>query len=226
MSPSSNKEDESRHQWFIVGRWQEYGGEARANIIRLAAIGGFYLIELLNYHGLRLGTFQIEPGVNLHFHQTVTALAAAWTLIAIGVFIALKRGFFPPALKYVVTGCDIAVLTGILMVADGPRSPLVAAYFLVIAVAALRFQMRLVWFATLGSMAGYLVLLGYARWFAGREESLFGPRVVSVPRYQQLIVLLALGLLGIVLGQMIRRVRALAEDYARRLQSVKEKSAV
>jgi hypothetical protein len=29
-----------------------------------------------------------------------------------------------------------------------------------------------------------------------------------------------------VLGQMIRRVRALAEDYARRLQSVKEKSAV
>jgi O-antigen ligase len=112
------------------------------------------------------------------------------------------------------------------MVADGPRSPLVAAYSLVIAVAALRFRLRLVWFATLGSMAGYLVLLGYARWFAGRDESLFGPRDLSVPRYQQLIVLFALALLGIVLGQMIRRVRALAEDYARRLQSVKEKTVV
>jgi hypothetical protein len=222
MSSSPSMEDQLSHQWFIVGRWQEYGGEARANVIRLAGIGGFYLIELLNYHGFRLGAFEIESGVTEEFHRTVTALAAAWTLIAIGVFIALQRGFFPPALKYVVTGCDIVVLTGILMVADGPRSPLVAAYFLVIAAAALRLQLRLVWFATLGSMAGYLMLLGYARWFAGREESLFGPRDLSVPRYQQLIILLALGLLGIVLGQMIRRVRALAEDYARRLQSIRE----
>ena len=40
------------------------------------------------------------------------------------------------------------------------------------------------------------------------------------------LVVLALALLGIVVGQMIRQVRALAEDYARRLQSVKEKAVV
>jgi len=226
MSPASHTDEHHRHQWFVAGRWQEYGGEARANVIRLVAIGGFYLIELLNYYGVRLGPLEIEPGVSKQFHQTVTALAAAWTLIAVGVFIALRRGFFPSPMKYVVTGCDIAVLTGILMVADGPRSPLVVAYFLVIAVAALRFQLRLVWFATVGSMAGYLVLLGYARWFAGREESLFGPRDLSVPRYQQLVFLLALALAGVVLGQIIRRVRALAEDYAVRLQSVKGTTVV
>ncbi len=226
MATTSNKEDQKGHQWFIVGRWQEYGGETRANGIRLAAIGAFYAIELLNYYGVRQGAFEIPAAVGLRFHQTVTGVAGAWTLIAVGVAIALRRGFFPPSLKYMVTGCDIAVLTGILLVADGPRSPLIVAYFLVIAVAALRFQLRLVWFATLGSMVGYLVLLGYARWFAGREESLFGPRDVSVPRYQQLIFLLALALLGVVLGQIIRRVPALAEDYARRLQSVSDRTIV
>jgi hypothetical protein len=111
----------------------------------------------------------------------------------------------------------VLLLTGILMVADGPRSPLVIGYFLVIVLAALRFQLRLVWFATLAAMVGYLVLLGYARWWAGREESLFGPRDITVPRYQQLIFLLGLTLCGVVVGQVIRRVKAIAAEFARRL---------
>ena len=35
-------------QWFIVGRWQEYEGEGRANLLRIAGIGAFYCIELAN----------------------------------------------------------------------------------------------------------------------------------------------------------------------------------
>jgi hypothetical protein len=35
-------------QWFISGRWQEYEGESRANLLRVAGIALFYLIELLN----------------------------------------------------------------------------------------------------------------------------------------------------------------------------------
>jgi hypothetical protein len=211
----------AERQWFIVGRWEEYEGEARANLLRIIGIGSFYIIELLNYYGLRLGAFEMPKSVGEvgeEFHRTVTALAVAWTMGALGTLLCLRRQFFPPALKYVTTGADVVLLTGILMVADGPRSPLVVGYFLVIAVAALRFQLRLIWFATLAAMAGYLVLLGYAKWFAGREDSVFGPRELTVPRYHELIFLLALALCGIVLGQVIRRVKALAAEFARRVE--------
>ena len=37
--PSAARDD---REWFIVGRWQEYEGEARANLLRIAGIGAFY----------------------------------------------------------------------------------------------------------------------------------------------------------------------------------------
>jgi len=211
----------TERQWFIVGRWEEYEGEGRANLLRIIGIGAFYTIELLNYYGFRLGPIELPAVVDEQFHQTVTALAVAWTMVALGTLLCLRRQIFPPALKYVTTGADILLLTGILMVADGPRSPLVIGYFLVIALAALRFQLRLVWFGTLGAVVGYLVLLGYAKWFAGREESIFGPRDLAVPRYHQLIFLVGLAMCGIVLGQVIRRVKGMAAEFAERLQAAR-----
>jgi len=203
-------------QWFIVGRWQEFEGEARANLLRIIGIGGFYLVELANYYGLRLGAFEMPKVVERSFHQQVTALAVAWTVVALAVLLCLSQRFFPRVLKYLSTGADVVLLTGILMVADGPRSPLVVGYFLVIALATLRFNLPLVWFATAGSVAGYLFLSGYAKWFTERD--------IRVPRYHQIIFLLALVLSGIVLGQVIRRVRRLAQDYARRVRSGEEET--
>ena len=206
----------AERQWYIVGRWQEYEGEARANLLRIIAIGAFYAVELLNYYGLRLGWLELPrvEGVDQRFHLAVTAVAAAWVLTSLGVLCCLRQRIFPAALKYVSTAVDIVSLTTILMLADGPRSPLVVGYFLVIALAGLRFSLPLVWCATGGSLAGYLWLLGYAKWFAAPEREL------RVERYQQLIVLLAIGLSGIVLGQIVRRVRQVAEDYAARRWSL------
>jgi hypothetical protein len=198
-------------QWFIVGRWQEYAGEARANVLRIAAIGTFYAIELVNCYGLDFGPWQISAGVDKEFHRLVTWLAVAWTMVALVALLFLRLQVFPAALKYVTTAADLALLTTTLMVADGPRSPLLVAYFLIIAAAALRFRLSLVWFATLGSIVGYLFLSGYARWFAVDRD-------LSVPRYQQLIILAALMLAGIILGQVVRQVRGLAEDFAARVQ--------
>lgn len=199
-------------QWFIVGRWQEYEGEAKANLLRIIGIGAFYTIELLNYHGLSLGWLQLErvEGVDQRFHQAVTALAVAWSMTSLGIFFCLRRQIFPAALKYASTGADMLFMTGILMLADGPRSPLTVGYFLIVALAGLRFSLSLVWFATCGSMCGYLFLLGYAKWFAAPE------RRITIERYQELIFLLALALSGMVLGQIVRRVRRIAEDYADR----------
>ncbi len=187
-------------QWFIVGRWQEYEGEGRANLLRIAGIGAFYAIELANYW---------SGAVTRPFHQAVTALALAWAMVALGVLFCLGQHIFPASLKFLSTATDIVLLTAILVLADGPKSPLVVAYFLLIVLATLRFSLWLTWFATIGSMSGYLFLLGYAKWFTQRD--------LHVTRYHQAIFLLALALAGIVLGQVIRRVRKMAIEYAARV---------
>jgi hypothetical protein len=56
-----------------------------------------------------------------------------------------------------------------------------------------------------------LVLLGYIKWYSGRD--------LNVPRYHELIFLLGLAITGVVLGQVVRRVREMAEQYARRMES-------
>ena len=187
-------------QWFIVGRWQEYEGEGRANLLRIAGVGLFYVIELVNYS---IGA------VERPFHQVVTGLALAWALVGLGVLYCLGRHVFPASLKFVSTAADVVLLTAILMVADGPKSPLVVAYFLLIVLATLRFSPALIWFASVASILGYLSLVAYVRWFTVRS--------LAVAADRQAIVLLALALTGIVLGQVTRRVRKMAVEYAARL---------
>ena len=211
VPPSVASSEVSDRQWFIVGRRQEFAGEARTNVLRIAAIGSFYAIELLNYYGLELGPLQMPASVDKEFHAVITCLAVAWTMVSLGTLLCLRLRIFPAALKYVTTASDLMLLTTTLVVAYGPRSPLVVAYFLVIAVSALRFCLSLVWFATLGSLAGYLLLAGYARWFASARD-------LSVPRYQQLIFLTALLLTGVILGQVVRRARAMAEEFSVRIR--------
>jgi len=206
----------SERQWFIVGRWQEYEGEARANLLRIIAIGAFYGLELFNYHVAG------QPDLDFTaYHKRVTALAVAWTMVSLGILLCLRRQIFPAGLKYVSTSCDLALLTALAAVdhgpnsslPDGPHSALVTVYFLIVALAGLRFSLGLVWFATLGAMLGYLALVGLAdaktsRWFDAQH---------AVPPVVQLITLVALGLTGIVVGQVVRRVKGMAEEYARRL---------
>ena len=138
------------------------------------------------------------------------------TMLALGMLLCLQQRIFPRWLKLFSTGSDLVLLTAILLIADGPQSPLLVGYFLVIVLATLRLSLPLVRFATVGSMFGYICLLGCAKW-----PATFGRGAVDlrVPRYEQLIVLVALALTGIVLGQVVRRVRHLAEDFAGRVSA-------
>ncbi|MFO0842787.1 MAG: hypothetical protein U0797_10385 [Gemmataceae bacterium] len=212
-APDRTAHDE--RQWFIVGRFEEFEGEGRANLLRAIGLAAFYAVELLNYFGLRIGALEVPPVVNREFHLAMTMLVLAWAMLCLAVLLCRKNGIFPEWLKFVSTGCDLLLLTSVLTLADGPRSPLLVGYFLILAVASLRFSLRLIWFATGGAIAGYLFLLGNARWGSSVEGWERGD--VTVPRYHQLIFVLALVLTGVVLGQLIRRVRALAEGYARRM---------
>ena len=109
----------AKRQWFIVSRWQEYDGEWCANLVRTASIAAFYGIELLGYYGLNLGWLQVEQSFSREFHLTISALAAAWIIVAFGTFYCLRMNVFPAALKYVTTGCDIGLLTAMLLAASG-----------------------------------------------------------------------------------------------------------
>lgn len=205
---SSSAAAASDRQWFIVGRWQEYDGEARANLLRIIAIGAFYVVQLIHYY-----FFTDQSEAVRAFHLRATAIAVAWSMIALAVRLCLRRQIFPAALKYCTTACDLLLLTGLASLAAGPHSPLVLAYFLIIAMAALRFSLGLVWFATLGAMAGYWLLVGIedlktSRWFDATH---------AVAPVEQLITLVSLGLAGIVIGQVVRRVQAMAAEYATRV---------
>ena len=188
-------------QWFVVERWQEFEGESRANLLRALGLAAFYGIELVNYH-------THVPGMDRPFHLAVTALAFGWALSGWGVLTLLRSRVFPEALKYVSTALDAMFLTAILLIADGPKSPLVVGYFLLLCLAALRFSLPLMRFSTGAAVAGYLFLLGNARWLRPQYR---------IPRYHQAIFVLALIVAGVLLGQLLRRVRAAAADYAARL---------
>jgi hypothetical protein len=207
---TSAERDVNDRSWYIVGRWREYQGEGRSNLLRIIGIAAFYSVELANYTGFRLGFFEMPKvaSVDRPFHMEVTALAVAWTMTALAVQLCLGRRVFPASLKFLSTGADIVLLTCVLCVSNGPRSPLVVAYFLIVAISALRFSLPLVRFATVGSMLGYLVVLGYAKWFAAVD--------LRVPRYHEVMFLLALGMSGITIGQVIRAVRSMAVEYEAR----------
>lgn len=195
--------------WFVSVRRQEYEGEARANLVRVLAIAAFYVVELINYRGLNLPFLTMPPveGVDWPFHLAVTVLAGAWALTGWGVVLFLRRGIFPAGLKYFSTACDFCYLTAILLVADGPKSPVTAAYFPLLALSALRFDLGLVRFAASFAVGGYLFLTAHAAWLRPQ---------LCVPRYASANFVLALIFVGILLGQVIRRTRALAEDYSSR----------
>ena len=199
----------NNRQWFIVGRWQEYEGEARANLLRIVAVGAFYVVELIRFYG-----FEHAAAEQLPFHRQATLIAVAWTMVALAIWMCLRLRIFPAALKYASTACDILLLTALAALnAPGPFSPLVLGYFLVIAMAALRFSLGLVWFTTLAGMLGYWSLVGVVdkKWFDADH---------AVPPTRQLVTLLSLGLTGVVIGQVIRRVKSVANDYAQRLAAV------
>jgi hypothetical protein len=213
----------SERSWFIAQRWQAYEAEARANLLRIIAIGAFYVVHLWSYFSAQVQLPQANflqlaaPGeINEQFHTAVTLLAAVWTMLALGVLLVLQQRIFPHWLPYFSTTCDIALLTSVICLGSVARSPLVVGYFLILVLGTLRLSLPVIWFTTVGCAMAYLCVLGCAKW-----PDMFGMAVLvaghtadfRVPRYHQVIVLLSIFLAGVMLGQIVRRVRRLAERF-------------
>lgn len=197
----------AERSWFIVSRWQEYAGESRANLLRVTALVAFYGVQLYQYLVLEERSEAARA-----FQRETTLIVAAWSLVALAVLVCLQRRTFPAALKYLSTAADVILLTLLARAGQGANGPLVHVYYLILALAALRYSLGLIWFASLLSMAGYLALVGGAdpAWFDAEH---------STPVIDQLVMLTSLALTGVVLGQVVRRVKALAQEFAGRNQA-------
>lgn len=206
-----SKEIDPFRSLFTIERFQDYEGEERANLLRVIGVGAFYLIHYLHFHKVKLGALQLDDvEISQRFHIIVSAFCAAWALMALSVLVCLRGFTLPSWVKFATTAGDLMLLTAILCIGDGPRSPIVVGYFLILCIAALRFNLKLIQVATVGALGGYLVVLGCARWpeWIGRDP------MGSVSRYEQLVMLIAIGLTGIILGQVIRRTRRLVMSLA------------
>jgi hypothetical protein len=199
---------DARRERFILERWQAYEAESRANLLRIIAIGAFYLVHLWSYFSAQgklpnFGFFQLAAAgeISRQFHIEITLLTVAWAMLALGILLALQQRIFPLWMPYLSTACDIVLLTSVLCISTGARSPLVSGYFLILVMATLRLSLPLVRCATFCCAIGYLAVLGAAKWLPMSEELRAAQRV---PRYHQVIVLLAIVLAGVMLGQIVR----------------------
>jgi hypothetical protein len=206
--PAATPPPDRDFSWHVVSRRQEVAGEARANLVRAAGVAVFSGLEIAAYHGLKVGSFDLSYRGTFEVHRAVTTLCATWALASLVVLACLRVQRVPEWLKYATTAGDVAFLTAILTVSEGARSPATVAYFLILALSALRMSLPLVRTATALCALGWLWLLGTAEAFPGREA--------TVPRYHQVVFLAAVLFAGILLGQVVRRARAIAEEYARR----------
>lgn len=201
-STESDPHTEDR-QWFIVRRWQTYASELRALLLRMAAVLVLYACHLIRFVSL---SPEAQDAAE-RFHQGATAVAVLLLVVSFLVLLLILKRILPTWLPFLTTAIDLIAVAALVGLAGGPMmTSLTGAFYLIIAMAGLRFDLRLVWAATLGAMAGYLASVGMV------DDSWFDANHV-VPLVQQAVSLACIGGTGVVVGQMVRLARPLAQEY-------------
>ena len=192
--------------WHDARRPEAWAGELRVNLIRLLAIVLFY--------GRHLVEFALAPTdapVRGAYHARVTVLVLLWSAAAVVLHVVLARRRNPKGLAYFSVLLDVLMVTALLAVAGGPRTPLVMLYFLVVATSPMRLSLRVVYAATGGAMLGYFFLVGYYAYHVIGIDRYYATSTLRIPRSEQAIVALALLVAGLFAGQTVRQARRLVE---------------
>ena len=122
----------------------------------------FYVYHLI-YHVLyRLSRDEVprdpeDVRQELIFHYVATGVVATW---CIGAWIfqnALRRAPNRPLPNFLWSTLDVVLLTVLLMVANGPQSPLIMVYLVLVVATALRYHYGLAVYVAALSLAGYLL---------------------------------------------------------------------
>ena len=196
--------------WTITTLWQRYDGEIRANRVRVAAVVPFFIVHLVEHYAWSAEMVTAQARV---FHIAITILVITWLLMAMAIEMALRNRFFPKFLGSFTTLVDLAIVTAMMSLGGGQSSPLVLAYPLIIGLSSLRMSLPLVYMATAGAIVGYGTLLVIG---TGSFALPTGP-IGVVPRYAQAMTILAILISGLIAGQLVRRIKVVADYYALRM---------
>lgn len=136
--------------WEDAARVESWAAETRVNLLRAAGVAAFYSHHAFNVYVLKV---QWLSGA---FNESMTRLALAWVVGIAAHHALLARRKNPMWARVASTIWDLLMTTALLMVAEGPRSPLVVVYLIVIALAGLRLSRMLVWISGVGALAGFM----------------------------------------------------------------------
>jgi hypothetical protein len=159
------------------------------------------LVVFYTHHLALLGVGREDEGG--WFHWTVTGLLAVWGLSAWLFQRLTARPWWHVAATYSWAAADVLLLTAFLLIGNGPQSALLVGYHLLIAGTALRFRTGLVWLVTGLCMVSYAVLI-VAAWQ-------LWPKLLPAPQAPAIFEL-SLALMGLILTQLLRRVRAVVQN--------------
>jgi len=208
MSHPVSLQTESDANWYIVRRWQTYVAELRVLILRMVAVVLLYGLQLV-HHFVWLDAEAQAAGQAFQYVATGVACWAA--LLSLGVLLSIMRKWLPPALPYVTTVFDLLMVLTLVVMAGGPgQTETVSLLYLVIVLAGLRFDLKLLWICVPLAMAGYLVSIPLA-------ETIWGESAGQVSLIRHAAVLTTLALVGVTTGQIVRRARQMAEEFHRRM---------
>jgi hypothetical protein len=198
-------------RWDDARRVEAWAGEVRVNLLRVAALVVFYGHHLLNAY-----VWSDDPGLRGRYTASVTVIVLTWSVAAGTLHVCLHRRWCPPGLKYVAVFWDLALVSALLIIGgEGPRTPLVLLYFVVVASAALRLSLPLVAATTLGAMAAAILVMGHYVFISVGRDAYYAPdSAYRMARSHEIIFLLALGACGLLAGQSVRQARRLVAGYA------------
>lgn len=135
---------------------ETWAGEVRVNLVRAAGLSLLYFWHLIRFYVINDNT------ISLRFHVLATLLLMGGMAFT-GVWqVILSRRLLPRFLPEVSVLVDLFIATVLLGMSKGePFTQAPIVFLLVIATTAVRGSLRLVWLATLGSLAGYYLALWY-----------------------------------------------------------------
>jgi serine/threonine-protein kinase len=149
--------------------------------------------------GLTQVNFLLNPAPDVPVHLATTAVELLWLCSSLLLRVVGRSKYPWERVRMIWIGLDVSLLTAILRILGAADSSLIVGFPMLITCSGLWNRVRLVWFTTILSMLGYMALALDA-WV--RDT----PRVSN---HHPDIILAGLAVTGLVVGQQVRRIRAL-----------------
>ena len=139
--------------------------------------------------------------ISEEFYKEMMMFIVAWAIGATAMHLLLEWTGQWSLMRYVWPTMDVALLTAILLIANGPKSPLVPAYLLILMSTGFRWRPWLTVYVTALCVGGFLLLVAEAH--ARRPHLRPALDEVLVPIIMMIVV-------GVISASLVKKMRGLA----------------